>query len=226
MLEREEGNPPTKPQRVGEDEVGIPRRDGRALGVRDPARPRRAPPPRSRGPGRSPPRPTVPTDGRGRVRGASPRKRRSASGSPAASSGAVWRAMAQAASTVCAIDSVREVRRARVAAPLAEIDGHRERLVAVVLDGLHLPQPHGDRLADGGGGFGLGVARAARAGESPGREARRIRARRDRGEAPGRRACRACSWGQSWRAGSRARAAKTSKLRRARRACDRRSTTR
>jgi hypothetical protein len=42
----------------------------------------------------------------------------------------------------------REIRGARVAAALAEVDGDAEPLVAVVFDGLHRALAHGDRLAE------------------------------------------------------------------------------
>ena len=225
MLEREEGNPPTKPselaktksashdETVAPSEFVIRASTARAASSVSRARSIAASTDRPQGWKRSSP-------------GASPRKRRSASGSPAAWSGAVCRAMAHAASTACAIDRFREVRRARVAAPLAEIDGHRERLVAVVLDGLHRAQPHGHGLADGGGGLGLGVARAARAGERQGAKGGGF----ERGAIEGQR--RGGGHVGHVRGGNpRGRffaraAAKTSKLRRARRASDRRSTTR
>jgi hypothetical protein len=55
----------------------------------------------------------------------------------------------------------RQVRGAGIAAALAEVDRDAQALVAVVLDGLHLAAPHGDRLAHGGGDFDFGVAGAA-----------------------------------------------------------------
>ena len=67
----------------------------------------------------------------------------------------------------------RKVGGARVAAAPAEIDGDRETLVAVVLDGVHLAAAHGHRLADRGGHFDLGVARALRARDRE-RGARRL----------------------------------------------------
>ena len=54
----------------------------------------------------------------------------------------------------------REVRRARVAAPRAEIHGDAEALVAVVLHRLHLAAAHGHALAHGGRHLDLRIARA------------------------------------------------------------------
>src|SRR5262245_41141322 len=59
----------------------------------------------------------------------------------------------------------REVGGARVAVLLAEIDGHAEALVPVVLDRLDLAAADGDALPVAFGDLGLGVARAAVARE-------------------------------------------------------------
>ena len=58
----------------------------------------------------------------------------------------------------------REVRRARVAAPLADIDRDADRLVAVALDVLGLALPHRHRQADAFRDLGDCVARAERLG--------------------------------------------------------------
>lgn len=86
-------------------------------------------------------------------------KRRSASGSPAA--------VSVARDGAGRVDRLRDGRLgnvggARVAPALAEVDGDRESLVAVVLDRLHFAQAHRDGLADGGGRLRLGIARPAR----------------------------------------------------------------
>ena len=150
----------------------------------------------------------------------------SASGSPAASSGAVWRAMAQAASTVRSRSTRRE--RSEVLALPRRCPKYtvtRECLVAVVLDGLDLAEAHGDRLADGGGGLGLGVARPARAGKIERAQRGRFERGMVKGKRLGRRACRAWSWGLP-AGGSRARPPKPLNFGGRTRACDRRSKTR
>ena len=59
----------------------------------------------------------------------------------------------------------REVGRARVAAPLADVDGHADRLVAVALDVLGLALAHRDRQPDAFRDLGGRVARAERLGD-------------------------------------------------------------
>ena len=125
---------------------------------------------------RSPPRHRSPRDGRDRGRAPPLRRsaRSSASGRPAAGSSAVKRAMSCAARTVCSSAAAEKSERARVAAPLADVDGDADRLVAVALDVLGLALPHRHRQADAFGDLGDGIARAERLG---GREAARRRRR-------------------------------------------------
>src|SRR5439155_19320040 len=59
----------------------------------------------------------------------------------------------------------REVRCARVAAALADVDRHTHRLVAVALDVLDLALAHRYRQPHAFGDFDAGVARAERLGE-------------------------------------------------------------
>ena len=113
----------------------------------------------------------------------------------------------------------RKVRRARIAAALAEVHRDRERLVAVVLDGFVFPEANGHGLAHGSGSLGLGVARAACAGELQRAQGGRL----ERGAVEGKRRGGG-GIGHGFRGQSRARfartAAKTSKILRARqRAC-------
>ena len=63
----------------------------------------------------------------------------------------------------------REVRGARVAAPLADVDRDRERLVAVALDVLGLALAHRDRQAHAFGNLGDRVAGAERLRRGEGR---------------------------------------------------------
>ena len=58
----------------------------------------------------------------------------------------------------------REVGRRRVAAPLADVHGDGQSLVAGALDRLHLPAAHGDRQPGRLAGLARRIARAQRAG--------------------------------------------------------------
>ena len=160
--------------RVGGVEMRLLRRDAGAFGIGDAPvdgeRRRFAARRRSRSPARR----RSPRDGTDRGRAPPPRRsaRSSASGRPAAGSSAVKRAMSCAARTVCSSAAAREVGRARVAAPLADVDGDADRLVAIALDVLGLALAHRDRQADAFGDLGDGVARAERLRASPGRSRR------------------------------------------------------
>ena len=163
--------------RVGGVEVRLLRRDAGAFGVGDARDRRRAPPLRSARPARSPARRRSPTGwnrSRSRSAASAASARSASSGRPAAGSSAVKRAMSWAARTVCSSAAAREVGRARVAAPLADVDRDADRLVAVALDVLGLALAHRHRQADAFGDLGDGVARAERLGR---RQARRRRAR-------------------------------------------------
>ena len=82
----------------------------------------------------------------------------------------------------------RQVRRAGVAAALAEVHGDAQALVAVVFDGLDFAAAHGDRLADGGRDLDFGIGGATLPGPRRGRAGRL---------APSHRATAATHWRES-----------------------------
>ena len=69
--------------------------------------------------------------------------------------------MVSALATVSRIAAGAKSDGAGMAAPLADVDGDADALVAVVLDGLDFALAHGDALAERLRDFGLGGGRAA-----------------------------------------------------------------